>query len=61
LIAFFSWGGNTRGIAEEIRKRTGADLFEIELATPYSGDYGTALNEAQRAKTSGRGRNWPPT
>ena len=48
LIAFFSWGGNTRGIAEEIRSQTGADLFEIELVTPYSGDYNTVLMEAQR-------------
>ncbi len=47
LIAFFSWGGNTRGIAEEIRSQTGADLFEIELVTPYSTDYNTVLDQAQ--------------
>ena len=48
LIAYFSWGGNTRGIAEEIRAQTGADLFEIEPVTPYSTDYNTVLDEAQR-------------
>lgn len=48
LIAYFSWGGNTRGIAEEIQSQTGADLFEIELVNPYSSDYNTVLNEAQR-------------
>ncbi|MCM1145135.1 MAG: SUMF1/EgtB/PvdO family nonheme iron enzyme [Lachnoclostridium sp.] len=48
LIAFFSWGGNTRGIAEEIQSQTGADLFEIELVNPYSNDYNTVLDEAQR-------------
>jgi len=48
LIAFFSWSGNTKGIAEEIQSQTGADLFEIELAHPYSTDYNTVLNEAQR-------------
>lgn len=48
LIAFFSWGGNTRGIAEEIKSQTGADLFEIELVNPYSNDYNTVLDEAQR-------------
>lgn len=47
LIAFFSWGGNTRGIAEEIQSQTGADLFEIELVTPYSTDYNTVLDQAQ--------------
>ncbi|MGN1184277.1 MAG: flavodoxin, partial [Oliverpabstia sp.] len=48
LIAFFSWGGNTKGIAEEIQSQTGADLFEIELVHPYSTDYNTVLDEAQR-------------
>ena len=48
LIAYFSWGGNTRGIAEEIQSQTGADLFEIELVNPYSSDYNTVLDEAQR-------------
>ncbi len=47
LIAFFSWGGNTKGIAEEIQSQTGADLFEIELVTPYSDDYNTVLDQAQ--------------
>ncbi len=47
LIAFFSWGGNTRGIAEEIQSQTGADLFEIELVNPYSDDYSTVLDQAQ--------------
>jgi flavodoxin len=48
LIAYFSWGGNTRGIARQIQQRTGADLFEIELARPYSGSYNTCLDEALR-------------
>lgn len=48
LIAYFSWGGNTRGIAEEIQEQTGADLFEITLVNPYSDDYNTVLDEAQR-------------
>lgn len=48
LIAYFSWGGNTRGIAEEIQRQTGANLFEITLVNPYSDDYNTVLDEAQR-------------
>lgn len=48
LIAYFSWGGNTRGVAEEIARQTGADLFEIRMVPPYSDDYNTVLNEAQR-------------
>lgn len=48
LIAYFSWGGNTKGIAEEIQNQTGADLFEITMVNPYSNDYNTVLDEAQR-------------
>ena len=48
LIAYFSWGGNTKGVAEEIRRQTGADLFEITMVNPYSSDYNTVLDEAQR-------------
>lgn len=47
LIAYFSWGGNTRGIAEEIQRQTGYDLFAIECETPYSDDYDTVLEQAQ--------------
>jgi formylglycine-generating enzyme required for sulfatase activity/flavodoxin len=47
LIAYFSWSGNTRGIAQEIQSQTGADLFEISPVEPYSTDYNTVLMEAQ--------------
>ena len=47
LIAYFSWSGNTRGIAQEIQQQTGADIFEIVPARPYSTDYNTVLMEAQ--------------
>ncbi len=48
LIAYFSWSGNTRGIAREIRRQTGADIFEIEPIPAYSDNYNTVLMEAQR-------------
>lgn len=47
LIGYFSWGGNTKGIAEEIQGQIDADVFEIELETPYSDDYNTVLDQAQ--------------
>lgn len=34
LIAFFSWGGNTRGIAREIQSQTGADLLRSRWWSP---------------------------
>ncbi len=48
LIVFYSWGGTTRGIAQKIQKKLGCDIFEIELVKPYSTDYNTVLDEAQR-------------
>jgi len=47
LIAYFSWSGNTRRIANEIGRITGADIFEITPKTPYSTDYNTVLMQAQ--------------
>lgn len=41
LIAYFSWGGNTKALAEEIQRQTGADIFRIEPVVPYSTDYNT--------------------
>ena len=47
MIAYFSWGGNTRGIAQEIQRQIGADIFEISPVEPYSTDYNTVLMEDQ--------------
>ncbi len=52
LIAYFSWGGNTRGIVAEIQSQTGAELFEIQMTTPYSTDYNTVLDQAQEAQNA---------
>ncbi|MHC6202029.1 flavodoxin [Breznakiellaceae bacterium SP9] len=53
LVAYFSWGGNTRGIAQKIEaqlKTQGAsvDVFVIEPVKAYSSNYNTCLEEAQR-------------
>jgi flavodoxin len=48
LIVYFSWSGNTQGVAEEIHRQTGADIFEIMPIPAYSDDYNTVLMEAQR-------------
>lgn len=39
LIAYFSWGGTTKRMAQEIQRITGGDIFEIEPATPYPTNY----------------------
>ena len=52
LIAYFTWSGNTQGIAYEIQRQTGADIFEIVPVKEYSENYNTVLREAQRDQHS---------
>jgi flavodoxin len=39
LVAYFSWGGTTRRMAEAIQSTTGGDIFEIEPVVPYPSEY----------------------
>ena len=41
LVAYFSWSGNTKVIAEKIHTQVGGDIFRIEPVTPYPDDYQT--------------------
>lgn len=42
LVAYFSWSGNTKFIAEKIHAQVGGDMFRIETAVPYPEDYNEA-------------------
>lgn len=53
LIIYYSYGGNTKRIAEMIQKETGGDLAEIETVIPYSGDYNTIVEQGQAEVNSG--------
>lgn len=39
LIAYFSWGGNTKTIAQKIQAKTNGDIFEIKPKKQYPSDY----------------------
>lgn len=52
LIVYFSWSGNTEAVAQEIQSQTGADLFEIVPAQPYTEDYDELLDIAQEEQSS---------
>ena len=41
LVAYFTWSGNTKEIAEKLARKTHGDLFRIERVKPYSMDYHT--------------------
>lgn len=49
LVAYFSYSGNTKKIAEEIQSKTGADIFEIKTVNSLLGR--RYRNIVQRAKS----------
>lgn len=50
LIAYFSWGGTTQRMAEQIQAVTGGDLFRIEPVNPYPTDYTACTQVAHQEK-----------
>ena len=41
LILYYSYGGNTKRIAEMIQKEIGGDIVRMDTVVPYDGDYDT--------------------
>src|ERR1043165_1252872 len=52
LVVYFTRTGNTRVIAQLIRRTLRADLFEIEPAAPYPEDYEMTVSQAQKERDS---------
>lgn len=48
LILYYSYGGNTRRIAEQIQREIGGELEEIQTVKPYTGSYNSVVNQGQR-------------
>ena len=53
LITYFSWGGNTQHLAEEIANMTGGTLFRIETVNPYPTDYNECTEVAREELDNG--------
>ena len=53
LVVYFSWSGNTRGIARLLQQKIGGELVELELVKPYSRDYNTCLEQAKQDQQTG--------
>ena len=52
LIAYYSWSGNTKALAEEIHKQVGGDLVPIVPNTPYSETYAVTVAKAKQEQLS---------
>lgn len=48
LIAYFSHTGTTQNVARRIQDITGADMFEITVASPYPDSYQSTVDRARR-------------
>lgn len=54
LIVYYSVSnGNTKRIAKQLQKATGADIAQIETVTPYTGSYNDIVNQGQREVNRG--------
>lgn len=53
LIVYYSWSGNTRYIATQIKDMTGIDIFEIEPETAYPSVYKTVVDQAKKEINEG--------
>ena len=53
LIAFYSYSGNTKTVAEAIHAKIGGDLFEIKAEGTYPVEYRTMTEQAKREILSG--------
>src|ERR1044072_2706298 len=52
LVVYFTRTGNTREIAQLIRRTLRADIVEIAPAAPYPEDYEMTVSQAQRERDS---------
>lgn len=50
LVAYFSYSGNTKAVAEKIQKLTGGDILEIILENPYPTGYNEVVAQAKKEK-----------
>ncbi len=53
IVVYYSYGSNTKGVAEHIAARLGADIARIDTVTPYSDDYDFVVEQGHREVNSG--------
>lgn len=53
IVIYYSYGGNTRRVAEQVGKAIGADLAEIKTVKPYTGSYDDVVDQGRREVDSG--------
>ncbi|MCD7779534.1 MAG: NAD(P)H-dependent oxidoreductase [Candidatus Gastranaerophilales bacterium] len=52
LVAYYSYSGNTKSIAQKIQNQTGGDIFEIKTVKEYPKNYNEVVEQAKKEKAS---------
>lgn len=53
IVIYYSYGGNTRRMAEKISNALNADIAEIKTVSPYTGSYEQVVDQGQKEVDSG--------
>lgn len=53
LVLYYSQTGTTKAVAEELQKRVGADIEQIDIELPYNGTYDETIQRCQKEMESG--------
>ncbi|MFD1171772.1 flavodoxin family protein [Oceanobacillus picturae] len=53
IIIYFSRGGNTENVAQQIASFTDADVLELQVEKPYPSDYEETVDRADEERESG--------
>lgn len=48
LVVYYSYGGNTRSVAERVHAKLGGDIAEIRTVEPYTGSYDDVVEQGRR-------------
>ncbi len=53
LVAYYSWSGNTKEVAEDIHEKVGGDIFEIQTVQSYPEEYRATTTQAKQEINEG--------
>lgn len=53
LVAYYSWSGNTKKVAENIHQKVGGDIFEIQTVQTYPEKYRATTTQAKKEINEG--------
>lgn len=53
LVVYYSYSGNTREIANQIKAASGGDIFEIVPVSPYPSEYRAVVDQAKKEINAG--------